>query len=227
LRFSLHIPAIRVGDKREDAMYHTPRGDRILLGTERRLFVESLAMILDLLATDGTDEMVFGVVPFDELQQNQKLVVLYDSACGLLRPDAPAPRLTAFIESAVAIVYEFAKDQVKQEIDALVCREGATRWRRMILDAARDQEVSDELPEDTDDDKETWDFLLECLAGCVLWDNDYECEAIMDLPPEKSRHLRDTLGISDDYHTDVPHDPPDDQVSLYLDALVGLTVDAR
>ncbi len=46
-------------------MYHMPDGDRILLGAERRFFVESLGTIIDLLATD---DMEFGVAPFDELQ---------------------------------------------------------------------------------------------------------------------------------------------------------------
>jgi hypothetical protein len=53
-------------------VYHTPGGDRILLNAERGFFAQSLGMIVDLLA-DG--DMDFGVMPFDELQRNQKLVV--------------------------------------------------------------------------------------------------------------------------------------------------------
>jgi hypothetical protein len=64
-----------------NAMYHTPAGDRVLLGAERHFFTQSLAMIVDLL-TD--EDLVFGVAPFDELQRNQKLVVLYMAARGLL-----------------------------------------------------------------------------------------------------------------------------------------------
>jgi len=92
-------------------MYHTPGGDRILLGAERRFFTHSLAVIVDLLA-DG--DMEFGTTPFDELQRPQKLVVLYHSARGLLHPSEPTPKLTAFIESAVATVFEHAKVQVCQ-----------------------------------------------------------------------------------------------------------------
>ena len=36
-------------------MYHTPDGDRILLGAERELFTQSLAMIVDLLAEDDME----------------------------------------------------------------------------------------------------------------------------------------------------------------------------
>ena len=70
--------------------------------------------------------------------------------------------------------------------------------------------------------------LLECLAGCVLWDNDYELQDSLDLPPDESRRFRNLLGMPDDYYTDFPHDPPDKQVQLYLDALMGLkTVNLR
>lgn len=139
-------------------MYHTPGGDRILLGAERRLFTQSLAMIADLLA-EG--DMEFGVIPFDELQPNQKLVVLYESARALLHPHEPTPKLTAYIESAVATVYEHAKDEVYQEIDADFSAETSS-WRSLVLDAAREQLPLDVLPHDTDCEKETWTVLVEC-----------------------------------------------------------------
>ena len=181
-------------------------------------------MIVDWLA-DG--DMEFGVVPFDRLQRNQKLVVLYTSSRGLLHPSAPMPKLTAFIESAVAVVYEHAKSQVNQEIDEPEFSPDKSFWRRLVVDAAREQVAPDELPDHSDCDKQLWFFLLECLAGCVLWDNDYESEESLDLPPEKSKHLRQMLGMSDDYYTEVPPDPPDNQARLYVDALMGLTADAR
>ena len=205
-------------------MYHTPGGDRILGGAERHFFTHSLSMIVDLL-TD--DDMEFGVTPFDELQRNQKLVVLYNAARGLLRPNAPITKLTAFIESAVATVYEFGKEQVYQEIDNPECSGGTSFWRSLVREAVLEQIELDELPHVTDPDKEAWAFLLECLAGSVLWDNDYESQVSLDLPPEESRQFRSLLGMADDYYTAVPHDPPDDQVELYLDALMGLTSNVR
>ena len=164
-------------------MYHTPEGDRILLGAERRFFTHSLAMIVDLLADE---DMEFGVAPFDELQRNQKLAVLYMAARGLLQSDEPMPKLTAFVESAVATVYEHAKDQVSQEIDDPESSGAALFWRRLVLEAVREHVPADDLPRDADCDKDTWTFLVECLAGCVLWDNDYEWQESLDLPPEES-----------------------------------------
>lgn len=204
-------------------VYHTPGGDRILLGAERSLFTHSLAMIVDILA-DGDTE--FGVLPFDDLQRNQKLVVLYNSARGLLHPSEPVPNLTAVVESAVATVYEYAKERVYEEIDDPDST-GETFWRSVVLEAARQQVELGEFPDTADPDKRTWTFLVECLAGGVLWDNDYESQASLDLPPEESRRFRAALGMTEDYYTDVPLDPPDDQVNLYVDALMGLTADVR
>jgi hypothetical protein len=181
-------------------------------------------MIVDLLA-DG--DVGFGVVPFDQLQRNQKLVVLYASARGLLHPDEPTPKLTAFVESAVATVYEHAIAQVHQEIDDPELAIETRHWRRLVLEAAREQIGQEELPDDRCTDKDTWTILLECLAGCVLWDNDYESQESLDLPPDKSRQLRAILGMDDDYYTEIPQDPTDDQAKLYVDSLVGLTADAR
>jgi hypothetical protein len=205
-------------------VYHTPGGDRILRGAERRLFTQSLAMIVDLLAQGDAE---FDVIPFDALQLNQKLVVLYNSARALLRPDEPAPKLTASVESAVAIVYEHVKNQVYLEIDVSHESKETPFWRKLVLDAAREQVTLDQLPHDWDCDKETWTMLVECLAGCVLWDNDYESQVSLDIAPEESRRIRALLGIDDNYYTEVLPDPPDDQANLYLDALMGLTADAR
>ncbi len=205
-------------------MYHTPSGDRVLLGAERRFFTLSLGMIVDLI-TMGDVEL--GIDPFDQLQPNQKLVVLYNSARGLLCPNEPPPMLTAFIEAAVATVYEFAKDQLHQEIGDPEIRRGTPYWRRLVLEAARERVELDEMPDDTSCDKEEWDLLLECLAAGVLWDNDYEWQETQDLPPEESKCLHTLLDIDDDYYADVPPDPPDDQTNLYLDALMGLTPETR
>ena len=168
-------------------MYHTPGGDRILLGAERQLFVQSLGMMVDLLAED---DMAFGVSPFDDLQRNQKLVVLYHAARDLLHPNEPPPRLTACLESAVAAIYELANDQLHQEANDPEHREEILRWQQLVLDAARQQVGPDELPDEMNDDESRWAFLVECLMGCALWDSDYQSEQTLDLPPEQSRQVR-------------------------------------
>ena len=49
----------------------------------------------------------------------------------------------------------------------------------------------------------------------------------LDLPPEQSEQFRDVLGMAEDDLTDIPADPPDDQAKLSINALIGLTAQAR
>ncbi len=206
-------------------MYHTPAGYRILRGAERKLFVSSLGMLVDLLA-DSDGEASFGVSTFDELQLGQKVFIIYRSARGLLRPDEPVPKLTSSVEAAVATVFEHVRTMVVQEIDEPAFASPTPYWRSLVLDAAREQDdPAIELPQAESSDKDTWWLLLECLMGAVLWDNDYEAQERLDLPPEQSNQLKEVLGVEDDYYTDVPTDPRDDQLNLYVDALKGLTAE--
>ncbi|MCP4876639.1 MAG: hypothetical protein GY896_14360, partial [Gammaproteobacteria bacterium] len=94
-------------------------------------------------------------------------------------------------------------------------------------DASRQCEGIDELPHENSCDKGEWELLIECLEGAVLWDTDFEDQDRLDVDPDASRALDQFLGISDNYYTEVPHDPPDDQINLYIDALMGLTPRGR
>ncbi len=194
-------------------VYHTPQGERILENAERELFVHSLAMMVDML---DLDDAQFGIAAFDQLTRNQKLVVLYSSASALLHRGQPAPELTAAIEGSVASVYEHARQEVCDEVEDHF-------WRSKVLAAIREVAPDlDELPDVTSRDTSEWSFLVETLADCVLWDSDYDLQATLDIPPEASRRLKGDLGIDNDYFTAIPPDPPDEQLRLYVDALVGL-----
>ena len=188
------------------------------------MFIHSLAIVVDLLATADVE---FDVVAFDELQRTQKLFVLYRAARGLLCPDEPMPELTAATESSVAVVYEQLTGLVVSEIEDPDVSRDSLFWRRLVLEAAREQGESAELPEESESNIEEWMVLIECLTDRVLWDNDYDIREGLDLPPEQSQKIRDKLGMADDYLTDIPDDPPDEQASLYIDALKGLTAQAR
>jgi hypothetical protein len=205
-------------------VYHTSAGERILLGAERRLFEQSLAMMVDLLATGDCE---FGVQVFDELQRGQKLFALYRAARGLLRPDEPPPELTAFLEGAVASVYRWALAMAIQEIEHPEFATANPSWRTLIIDAARECDDIDELPDAECRDREEWELLIECLEGAVLWDTDFEAQDRLDADPDTSRELDQFMGISANYYTAVAHDPPDDQINLYIDALMGLTPRGR
>lgn len=208
-------------------MYHTPTGVRILQGPERRLFVTSLGMIVDLLRTDD-----FGVeIPvFDQLQRNQKIAVLHTTAGALLRDDTPAPELTAVIEGAVASVFEHAQAMLGFECEITPDDEyfesNGPTWRELAHAAAQELEL-ERLPDPESRDREEWNFLIECLEGNVLWDNDFEVDNRLDASPELSRHLKSGLGISDDYYVAVAPDPSDKEAERQLEELHDLTAECR
>lgn len=201
-------------------MYHSPDGERILLGAERRLFETSLGVMVDHLSDDDFD---FGVPVFDNLQRGQKVFALYRVGRALLRPDEPPPELNAYIEATVAAIYRHALDMVVDEIEDPPTGGNDPSWRLLVRDAFLQDGEREDVPVATSIDKEAWGFIIECLDGRVLWDHDFETHDRMDLDPELSHNVNRMMGISDNYYTDIAHDPPDDQLNLYLDALRGLT----
>ncbi|HUG66249.1 MAG TPA: hypothetical protein VMM76_00775 [Pirellulaceae bacterium] len=69
-------------------MYHTPGGIRVLKGAEKRLYANSLGMMVDLLSDDDFE---FGIGVFDRLQRNQKIATLHSVTRALFFEDEPAP----------------------------------------------------------------------------------------------------------------------------------------
>ncbi|MCA9070540.1 MAG: hypothetical protein KDA84_16530 [Planctomycetaceae bacterium] len=43
----------------------------------------------------------------------------------------------------------------------------------------------EELPDPDTADKEHWDFLVECLEGTVLWDDEFDANHHIDNVPER------------------------------------------
>ena len=209
-------------------MYNTPLGIRTLEGAERRLFVESLAMIVDNLSiVDGP----FDIAVFDRLQRNQKIAVLNMMAKALLCAQEPAPQLTAAIEAAVATVFlqEYAMISLELDDEFDELEEDAPphlSWCELLLAAGREAEI-DDLPSVTEDDPDEWDLLLDCLEDRVLWDCDWEMEEQLDADPDVSQRVKQEMGISDDYFIAVPPDPTDEEANRLLLELRELTADAR
>ncbi len=206
-------------------MYNTPVGIRILQGAERRLFVESLGMIVDDLSVgDGP----FDVAAFGSLQRNQKIAVLHKVAKALLCDEEPAPELTASIEAAAAMVFRHAAGMVAMELNEPVEKAAGPSWRELVLAACRDAGIED-LPDvpATDDNPDAWVLLVDCLEDRVLWDNDWEMSEFLDVDPDVGRRMRRELGISDDYFVAVTPDPTDAEVERLLGELRELTADAR
>ena len=140
----------------------------------------------------------------------------------MLVPDEPPPEIVAFLEAAVATVYKHVFDMVIQEIDEPEFAQ-VPSWRQLVADAAGQTDSIDQVPKATSGNKDEWETIVDCLADDVMRDRDFELQLHLDADPDKSRGVKEMMGISEDYYTAVAHDPPDDQVNLYLDALKGLT----
>lgn len=201
-------------------MYQTPCGDRILEGAERRLYEESLGVMVDFLA-DGDFEI--GVTLFDQMQLGSKLVALYESGRALLRTEEPAPARAAYLEAAIAAVYHHVLMMVEMEIGDESLGVSPYHWRTLVADAAVASDDIEESPAIPSRSLLEWDLVIECLAEAVLWDRDFEIEEHLDADPESSNAIKTMLGIPPNYYSAIPLDPPDHQINLYFDALMGLT----
>jgi len=66
--------------------------------------------------------------------------------------------------------------------------------------------------------------LGSCLAGEVLWDEDWmDSESLMDADPRAGRAVKELLGIDEDYYIAVPPDPTEEEMKGVWVTLRGLT----
>jgi hypothetical protein len=212
-------------------MYRTPDGIRVLQGAERRLFVESLGMLVDMLTLD---EFSTDIQVLEDLTRNQRIATYHAVARALLVEDEPPPALTAVIEGTVASVYRHVRDMISLELDAAdvddvdfdfgELPEGPS-WRERAIAAGREVGI-EELPEPDDTDFDEWDLLIGCLEDHLLWDEDWEMVDHLDASPEVARRVKQELGILDDYFVAVPNDPSDTEAEGLLAELVTMTRDA-
>jgi hypothetical protein len=213
-------------------MYRTPDGIRVLQGAERRLFVESLGMLVDMLTLD---EFSTDIHVLEDLTRNQKIATYHAVARALLFEDESPPVLTAVVEGAVASVYRHVRDMIGLELDDAdvddvdfdfgELPEGPS-WRERTVAAGREVGIED-LPDPYGQDFDDWDLLIGCLEDHLLWDEDWEMVDHLDASPEVARRIKDELGILDDYFVAVSNDPSDTEAERLLAELVTMTRDAR
>jgi hypothetical protein len=119
----------------------------------------------------------------------------------------------------------------------------STSWRGLIVAACRaamkpqtkksrtSETVDDEgsfeswwegpLPDETSEDEENWELMVECLSNRILWDDgDYEMENdFVDADPVSSGARKALLGIDEGYFSDVAPDPSDSQMEAIRQTL--------
>ena len=203
-------------------MWRTELGERILEGPEAALFRDAVADLIDPPNLCEDHDYQVGVDVFDHLTYGQKLAMLDHVANALLRPEVPAPELTALSEGTVAAVFHHLKIMVRVEIEL---SEMGPIWRPKVLDACRLTELED-LPASDCDDMQEWDFLVEALLDRILWDRDYDEQWLSDVNPGEARAVGDLIGIPEDYFTHIAPDPGPQQLRQIRDdlqQLLGLT----
>lgn len=186
-------------------MWRTLYGERTLKGGEAILFSEGLLSLLDEAAQEP-DFYDLGVECFDNLTFGQKVSVLSIIGRGLLCEDIPLVRLSAVLEGAIAAVFEYIKDEITFEIDRPMFH---PHWRSLVAAAAK-QIGAMHIPEVTCTDLDEWETEIDGLAKVILWYLEYDDAGLyIDLPPEKSKKLRDWVGIPDDYFMAIADDLSD------------------
>ncbi|MEL6105793.1 MAG: hypothetical protein AAFU85_07150 [Planctomycetota bacterium] len=213
--------------------WHTPYGDRHLIGDEADLVRQSLATMLEELTScreTGEEPFLYGVTLFDELAWPQQLAILEQLAQHLFLETSDMIELTGVVDASVSAVYRNIAQQIEMEIElhGVSPQEYRCRWRQASLDAMNEcsEEPDDDLPAMDADclDTDRWHALVDILADRVLWDRDFELvHEVIDAPPERAAALRAALGIESSYYTAIAPDPPDQQVDELIDSLESLT----
>ena len=213
--------------------WRLPGGDGILSGPTAELFRASLASVYDMMLeeTGGLDPWEFGIPAFDRLAWPQRLALLVEVGECLLRPDIPAPDLTAVREAAVAAIAQNVDCQLAIEIDgAFVGEDSPPRfyWRRLVRAVLTEPGVlppDEAVLEEINDDIDEWRFVAECYFwDTLLWDEDWLEEETQDAAPHAAALVKNRLGIADGYYSAIAPDPkPDEIIPLIrrMDALIG------
>lgn len=195
-------------------MWRTPSGDRVLSEPEWALFAAGVDMLWNWIEYDiemGEDDANLGLVAFDRLTPEQKLVMLADVANALKSVSVKTPRHTASNEATIAAVFTVLRGVLECEIDVATDDEmkSLTSIRQLLLACCSDADgYEGQLPDANSEDIEAWNWILEEIEERILWDCDYQSSnELMDLPPEAVRQIRQLVGIDEDYDLTIPLDP--------------------
>lgn len=220
-------------------MWWTAMGERVLEGAEAELVRCLLGTMVNSLLELPKKPLHYGIPHFDDLGASQQLALLAAVGEALFYPEIPAPELNAVNESAIAAIFQELEIFVEAEVE--VSRELAelqSRGRQLILDVIKLdiegeskepgksidlQDSFDDLPDADSNDLCEWKLLIEIIAGRILWDQDYLEDFGFDDCPAKSRRLKRTLDIHEDYYVSLAPDPKDEEMPEILTRLKRLT----
>lgn len=228
--------------------WQTSEGDRWLSGAEATLVRETLAFMIDQISGNiefGDEERLWDleVALFDELTGTQQLVIAKIVAEHLLTKTARTLELTSINEATVYAIFRTLAAQIEEEVDTENDESEIDYWRyywrRLTLNAFKECFPYDDADGFEDDDPEDpwmnpqsitsrnipqWDSLTESLADRILWDRDFEMAgSFLDDDPAKAALMKQMMGISADYYSDIAPDLKSDQVQAMLRDVRQLT----
>jgi hypothetical protein len=197
-------------------MWNTPIGCRALGKDEGELVGGAAWCLTDDVRTwmQLGDQPGTGILLFDQMTGEQKIVMLDKVLSLLLDPKIKPPPSTALLDATVAAIYvqirwlieieiDMQKDPIDEDDDFTSDRTAVVL--ALTENPAPDEEPYPDLPDADCTDMDTWELAIESLRDRVLADEDWLMDNLMlDLPPEKSRELKQGLGIRNNYFIDVP-----------------------
>ena len=199
-------------------MWNTSSGDRTLVGAEAMMIRDLAWHLRDMIvvAIDIDEPIVSDVYLFNCLQPTQQLTMLHEVCAALLLENVPPPKLTAIREATVHVLFRELLGLIEVELDMERLegeRDVSMRSRVLAVDQERRERNFDWADEDgyidspDCQDVDQWEMLVESLADEILWDRDFELEAILaDQDPAKSQMMKQVLGIQNNYFSDIAPD---------------------
>ena len=204
-------------------MWNTTLGCRVLKDAEARFVCDAAHRLIDEIRVwmpeegevgEVGEKMEIGISLFDRMTPEQQIVMI-DRVIGfLIDPTLASPPRTALLDATVAAMYACAYNDIEHEIDTQqttsTTEDGDTDGRQTIVEALLETKTAFDGPAMAYPDPEcvvaeTWDLAIDCLRDRVLADEDWQMDdQTLDLPPKKSKELKELCGIDRGYFTDVP-----------------------
>ena len=150
-----------------DAAWRTPSGDRVLTEQKWSLFAAGVDMLWNQIEYDiemDEDDADLGLVAFDRLTPEQKLVMLADVANALKSVSVKTPRHTASNEATIAAVFSVLYGALECEIDVATDEElppSASICHLLLTCCSNEGGLEDPLPDANSEDLEAWEWILE------------------------------------------------------------------
>jgi hypothetical protein len=216
-------------------MWNAASGKKTFTGPYALMLAYSLQEMVEKLEycyeVDENDHC-FGCKAFACLTLEQKVWTLHKVTFGLLDRKTPIVPLTAYLEAAVATIFDVLEDLVEIEIDmfrdAVNESDEEQNWcfdvRRAIL-TVHEKEGRNLPPFVEADEKpltlkceniKEWKMAIEYMVDEILWDADYDMDMFVDMPPKACAETKAILGIVDDYYSSIPNDPTPEEAGQLL-----------